>query len=58
MRTQGLGAWLPRRRLRSPDKTAVVFGENQQITYRQLADRAEAVSSVLAEEGILSLIHI
>lgn len=52
MRTQGLGAWLPRRRLRSPEKTAVVFGENQRLTYRQLADRAEAVSAVLVEEGV------
>jgi len=52
MRTQGLGAWLPRRRLRSPDKTAVVFGENQRLSYRQLADHAEAVSAVLAEEGV------
>ena len=52
MRTQGLGAWLPRRRLRSPDKAAVVYGENQHLTYAQLADAAEAFSAVLASRGI------
>ncbi len=52
MRTQGLGAWLPRRRLRSPDKTAVVYGEDQRLTYGRLADAAEAFSAVLVSRGI------
>lgn len=52
MKTQGLGAWLPRRRLRNPDRVAVMFGENQHLTYAQLADGAERVSAVLAEHGV------
>ncbi|CAL4860232.1 long-chain fatty acid--CoA ligase [Microbacterium sp. MM2322] len=52
MKTQGLGAWLPRRRLRNPDRVAVMFGENQHLTYAQLADGAERVSAVLAERGV------
>ncbi|MEV4668634.1 acyl-CoA synthetase [Microbacterium sp. LWO12-1.2] len=52
MHTQGLGAWLPRRRLRNPSKAAIVFGDGQQLSYAQLAHSAERMSAVLVERGV------
>ncbi|MEV4737496.1 long-chain fatty acid--CoA ligase [Microbacterium sp. LWO14-1.2] len=52
MHTKGLGAWLPRRRLRNPDKTAIVFGDGQRLSYSQLAHSAERVSQVLVARGV------
>ncbi|MFB8146701.1 o-succinylbenzoate--CoA ligase [Microbacterium sp. NPDC056003] len=47
----GIGFWLGKRRLRDPDKTAVVF-DGESLTYRQLADAADRVAAVLWHRGI------
>lgn len=52
MHNHGLGAWLPTRRLKNPDKVAVIFGDDERITYRQLADDADRVSALLWRRGI------
>lgn len=52
MQIHGLGSWLPRRRLRHPEKTALVYGEGQQLSYAQFAHLAEQISAVLAEHGV------
>ncbi|WES63387.1 long-chain fatty acid--CoA ligase [Microbacter sp. GSS18] len=51
MRNRGLGFWLAKRRLKNPDKPAIVFGD-ETITYRDLADAADRVASVLWHRGI------
>ncbi|GAA1701609.1 long-chain fatty acid--CoA ligase [Microbacterium sediminicola] len=51
MRNRGLGFWLAKRRLKNPDKPAVVFGD-EVLTYRELADAADRVASVLWHRGI------
>jgi len=52
MSRNGLGAWMAKRRLRSPDKTAIIDHEGSVITYRQLADSADRVAAVLHSCGI------
>ena len=52
MHNHGLGAWLSTRRLKNPDKVALVFGEGERITYRRLADDADRVSALLWQRGI------
>ena len=52
MHNHGLGAWLSTRRLKNPDKVALVFGEGERITYRELADDADRVSALLWQRGI------
>ena len=51
MEDEGLGTWLRRRRARSPEAIAIVFGE-ERVTYREFADRSELVAGVLADAGI------
>ena len=51
MHNKGLGFWLAKRRLRNPDKPAVIF-DGAQLTYRQFADAADRVAAVLARRGI------
>lgn len=51
MRDPGLDWWLPRRRLKSGDATAIVFGD-ERYTYRQLADAADSVAALLWGRGI------
>ncbi|NLP83540.1 o-succinylbenzoate--CoA ligase [Microbacterium sp. CFH 90308] len=51
MHNKGLGFWLAKRRLRNPDKPAVIF-DGAQLTYRQFADAADRVAAVLAHRGI------
>ncbi|WP_448719699.1 o-succinylbenzoate--CoA ligase [Microbacterium natoriense] len=51
MLPQGIGTWLAKRRLKSPDKTAVIFGHDE-ITYREFADAADRVAAVLWQRGI------
>lgn len=51
MNTHGLGAWMAKRRLKSPETTALVF-DGADVTYRQLADAADAVSALLWQRGI------
>ncbi|WP_426322398.1 o-succinylbenzoate--CoA ligase [Microbacterium sp. E-13] len=47
----GIGFWLAKRRLKDPDKPAVVFGDDV-LTYRELADAADHVAAVLWHRGI------
>ncbi|GAA1466384.1 acyl-CoA synthetase [Microbacterium thalassium] len=51
MRNRGLGFWLAKRRLKNPDKPAIVFDEDV-ITYREIADAADRVAAVLWHRGI------
>jgi fatty-acyl-CoA synthase len=52
MHHPGLGSWMRKRRLKTPGKTALIFGEGSVMTYAQLADRADAVSRLLSSRGI------
>nr|WP_315267584.1 o-succinylbenzoate--CoA ligase [Microbacterium lemovicicum] len=52
MNDQGLGGWLARRRLRSPDKAALLHGEDGRLTYKELADATERAAAVLASQGV------
>lgn len=47
----GIGAWPATRRLRTPDKTALIFGDDT-YTYREFADAADRIAAVLAIKGI------
>jgi len=50
MLNEGLGFWLPRRRLKSPHKPALVFAETV-MTYGELADATDRVARLLLERG-------
>ncbi|MEZ3161574.1 o-succinylbenzoate--CoA ligase [Microbacterium sp. BWT-B31] len=52
MHNHGLGSWMAKRRLKSPDTTALVYGDGSVMTYRQLADGADRVSALLWGRGI------
>jgi fatty-acyl-CoA synthase len=52
MLNQGLGSWLATRRVGSPDRTALIHGDAQTLSYRELADQADQVSAALAAEGV------
>ena len=52
MHNHGLGAWMSTRRLKSPDTVALVHGEGERLTYRELADDADRVSALLWHRGI------
>src|SRR6478735_10994555 len=52
MHNHGLGAWMARRRLKSPDKVALIHGDGDTVTYRELADGTDRVSSLLWSRGI------
>lgn len=47
----GIGSWPATRRTRTPDMTALVFGERT-WTYREFADAADRIAAVLAIKGI------
>ncbi|MET0780081.1 MAG: long-chain fatty acid--CoA ligase [Microbacterium sp.] len=51
MHNHGLGSWMAKRRLKTPDRAAIVFGD-ETLTYRQLADAADRVSALLWHRGI------
>jgi len=51
MHNHGLGSWMAKRRLKTPEKTALIFDE-EVITYRRLADGADRVSALLWQRGI------
>lgn len=51
MHQQGIGAWMAKRRLKSPDKIALVHDEST-VTYRQLADGADRISALLRHHGV------
>jgi fatty-acyl-CoA synthase len=52
MSQSGLGTWMAKRRLRSPEKAALIYDEGSVMTYRQLADGADRVCAVLQDWGI------
>ena len=52
MHNHGLGAWLAKRRLKTPDKPALIHGDGQIVTYRQLADGTDRVSALLWHRGV------
>lgn len=52
MQQHGIGAWLAKRRLKSPDKVALIYGEQETLTYRQFADGADRISALLRQWGI------
>ncbi|HWI31976.1 MAG TPA: long-chain fatty acid--CoA ligase [Microbacterium sp.] len=52
MHNHGLGAWMAKRRLKSPDKIALIHGDGDTVTYRELADGTDRVSSILSSRGI------
>ena len=52
MHNPGLGTWMRKRRLKSPDKTALIYGDGSVMSYRQLADRADGVASLLSSRGV------
>ncbi|WP_244253534.1 acyl-CoA synthetase [Micromonospora antibiotica] len=52
MHQHGIGAWVARRRLRSPDKVALVHGADATVTYAQFADAVDRVSAVLRGRGV------
>lgn len=51
MHNHGLGSWMAKRRLKTPDSVALVF-DGEVITYRELADAADRVSALLWQRGI------
>jgi fatty-acyl-CoA synthase len=52
MNRTGVGGWLARRRLRSPDKVALIHGDDIQLTYTDLADAADRLAAVLRASGV------
>jgi fatty-acyl-CoA synthase len=52
MQDTGFGGWLAKRRQRGGDRVAVIDGDGRELTYRQLADRAERAAVALAARGI------
>lgn len=52
MHNHGLGAWMSTRRLKSPDTVALIHGEGERLTYRELANDADRVSALLWHRGI------
>lgn len=52
MNNRGLAAWTDKRRLKSPHKDAIVYGQGKSITYGDLADIVDRVATVLHRWGI------
>ncbi|PRI12664.1 acyl-CoA synthetase [Leucobacter massiliensis] len=52
MQNHGLGSWLATRRQKNPDKTALIFGDEQRMSYGELADRTDALSGLLWQRGL------
>lgn len=51
MDDEGLGTWLSRRRKRSGEAIAIVFGD-ERVSYAELADSSERVAGVLRAAGL------
>jgi fatty-acyl-CoA synthase len=51
MHDHGLGSWMARRRLKTPDAAAVIF-DGEIVTYGQFADAADRIAGLLARRGI------
>ncbi|MDG4825157.1 long-chain fatty acid--CoA ligase [Asanoa sp. WMMD1127] len=52
MHRHGIGAWPAKRRLASPEKTALVHGDQATMTYREFADGTDRVASALRRLGV------
>ena len=52
MHNHGLGGWMAKRRLKTPDKPALIHGDGEIVTYRQLADGTDRVSAMLWHRGL------
>ncbi|MET8090722.1 long-chain fatty acid--CoA ligase [Micromonospora sp. NPDC005220] len=52
MHQHGIGAWVAKRRLKSPDQIAIIHGDRSPMTYRQFADAVDRISAVLRERGV------
>jgi len=52
MHNHGLGSWMAKRRLKSPDKVALIHGDGDTVTYRELADGTDRVSALLWLRGV------
>ncbi len=51
MRDQGVGSWIARRAVRTPDRTAVIYGESA-LTYAELGARIARLARVLRGLGV------
>ena len=47
MHNHGLGSWMAKRRLKTPDEIALIYGDGDTVTYRELADGTDRVSALL-----------
>ncbi|MFJ2087437.1 long-chain fatty acid--CoA ligase [Micromonospora chokoriensis] len=52
MHQHGIGAWLAKRRLKSPHTVALIHGDGSTMTYGQFADATDRISAVLREWGV------
>ncbi|MFE9914396.1 long-chain fatty acid--CoA ligase [Micromonospora sp. NPDC005553] len=52
MQQHGIGAWVTKRRLKSPDQVAIIHGDRPPMTYGQFADAADRIAAVLRERGV------
>ncbi|WP_125098623.1 acyl-CoA synthetase [Leucobacter chromiireducens] len=52
MHNHGLGTWLTTRKQKTPDKVALIHGDGEEVSYRELADRTDALAGVLWQHGI------
>ncbi|MFF0173279.1 acyl-CoA synthetase [Micromonospora profundi] len=52
MHKHGIGAWMAKRRLKSPDKVALIHGEGETMTYGQFTDGVDRISAVLRQRGV------
>ncbi|MEU7849064.1 long-chain fatty acid--CoA ligase [Micromonospora parva] len=51
MQQHGIGAWMAKRRLKSPDQIAIIY-DRSPLTYGQFADVTDRISAVLRERGV------
>ena len=52
MQNRGIGSWLTTRAATSADDVALVSGEGEKLTYRELGDRAARWAAVFTARGI------
>lgn len=52
MHQHGIGAWVAKRRLTSPDKVALIHGDRSTITYGEFADATDRISAALRQRGV------
>ncbi len=52
MHERGLGYWMSTRRMKTPDKTALIYGDGASLTYGERADGADRVSALLRRLGV------